>query len=217
MGGESLKDCFLDSALIREEKTAISFFREGKEKTEISYGQLHQDSSRIANAFINRGVGKGDRVVLCLPKSLGFVVAHLAIQKIGAIGIPLNPGFTRSEMEYLLDDTGAKLVVSGTEQEAVVKDIDPRLAAVVIATERPYQELEFFRSAPDAITQVAIGSEDPALIIYPSGTTGKPKGAILTQRNLVHDARNIITIWEIRESDVGMSCPATFSYPWAVL
>jgi malonyl-CoA/methylmalonyl-CoA synthetase len=202
MASESLRECFLDSSFIHGGKTAITFLREGKEETTISYGQLNQDSSRMANIFINRGIGKGDRVVLCLPKFLGFVVAHLAIQKIGAIGVPLNPGFTRSEMQYLLEDTGAKLVVSGTEQEVVVKDIDPLLATVVIATERPYQELKFFCSAPDVMPQVAIGSEDPALIIYTSGTTGKPKGAILTQGNLVHDARNIIAIWEIRESDV---------------
>jgi malonyl-CoA/methylmalonyl-CoA synthetase len=202
MAIESLRECFLDSSLIHGGKTAITFLREGKEETAISYEQLNQDSGRMANVFINRGIGKGDRVVLCLTKSLGFVVAHLAIQKIGAIGVPLNPGFTRSELQYLLEDTGTKLVVSGTEQEPVVKDIDPLLDTVVIETERPYQELTFFRSASDEMPQVAIGSEDPALIIYTSGTTGKPKGAILTHGNLVHDARNISAIWEIRDSDV---------------
>jgi len=203
MRGESLKDCFLDRSLIRKEEKAISFLREGMIETEMSYGELNQDAVQIANTFLDMGVTKGDRVILYLPKSLGFVVAHLALQKIGAIGVPLNPGFKQSEMEYLLKDTEAKLVLSGVEEEEIVKEIDPRLPTIVIHTERPYQDLDFFRSASDVIAGVEeIGADDPGLIIYTSGTTGKPKGAIFTQRNLVHDARNVIKIWQITESDV---------------
>jgi len=202
MGSESLRDRFLDSFLARGEKTAISFLRGGMVETELSYGDLNRDSNRMANTFLDLGVRKGDRVVLYLPKSLGFVVAHLALQKIGAIGVPLNPGFKQSEMAYLLGDTGATLVLSGSQQEAIIRGIDPGLATLVIATERPYQELAFFRSAPDSMPQVEIEPEDTGLLIYTSGTTGVPKGAILTQNNLVHDARNVITIWEIAESDV---------------
>jgi len=202
MGIESLRDCFLDTFLRRGEKEAISFLREGMVETEISYRELNQDSNRMANTFLDLGVKKGDRAILYLPKSLGFVVAHLALQKIGAIAVPLNPGFKKSEMEYLLEDTEAQLVLSGSEQESIVKEIAPRLTTLVIPTERPYQELDFFRSAPDSMPRVDIGPEDMGLIIYTSGTTGKPKGAILTQRNLVHDARNIMNIWEIRDHDV---------------
>jgi malonyl-CoA/methylmalonyl-CoA synthetase len=202
MDGECLRDCFSGSFLKQGEKRALSFLRKGVVETEITYGELNQDSNRMANTFLDLGVGKGDRVILYLPKSLGFVVAHLAMQKIGAIGVPLNPGFKRSEMEYLLEDTDAKLVLSGSEQESIVKEIAPRLTTLVIPTERPYQELDFFRPAPNSMPHVDIGPEDTGLIIYTSGTTGKPKGAILTQRNLVHDARNIINIWEIRDHDV---------------
>ncbi len=155
----------------------------------------------MANIFLDLGVKKGDRVILYLPKSLAFVVSHLALQKIGAIGVPLNPGFKKSEMAYLLKDTEPKLVLMGSEQEAIVKEINPRLTTIVIPAERPYQDLDFFRRAPDSMPRVDIEPEDAGLIIYTSGTTGKPKGAILTQENLVHDGRNIIMIWEIRESD----------------
>ena len=171
-------------------------------ETEISYRELNQDSNRMANTFLNLGVRKGDRVLLYLPKSLVFIVAHLGLQKIGAIGVPLNPGFKKSEMVYLLEDTEPKLVVSGSEQEAIVKEINPRLATVVISIERPYQDLDFFRSSPDTMPKIEIGPEDMGLIIYTSGTTGKPKGAILAQKNLFYDARNIVKIWEIGESDV---------------
>jgi malonyl-CoA/methylmalonyl-CoA synthetase len=192
----------MQSSSAQGEKTAIRFLREGKAETEISYTKLDQDSNRMANYFLELGVAKGDRVILYLQKSLAFVVAHLALQKIGAIGVPVNPGFKQSEMQYLLEDTEATLVLSGPEQEALIKETDPGVTALVIHTERPYQELDFFRSAPSSMPPIEIEPEDPGLLIYTSGTTGIPKGAILTQRNLVHDARNIIDIWEITESDV---------------
>ena len=202
MNGESLRDCFVDSLLMRREKNAISFLRGGLKETEISYGDLDYDSNQMANFFLDSGVRKGDRVIFYLPKSLGFIVAHLSVQKIGAISVPLNPGFKQSEMSYLIEDTEAKLVLAGPEQESVIKGLDPQLRTLVIPTERPYQDIDFFRSAPDSMPQVDIGPEDTGLIIYTSGTTGKPKGSILTQNNLVYDARNIIEIWEITESDV---------------
>jgi len=202
MSDRSLKDYFIDSSIAQGEKKAISFLREGMVETEISYKELDQDSNRMANSFLESGVTKGDRVILYLEKSLSFVTAYLALQKIGAIGVPLNPGFKQSEMEYLLGDTQAKLILSGPEQEAIVKEIDPRLQTIVIHTGRSYQDCGFFSSASDSMPQIEIKPEDPGLIIYTSGTTGKPKGAILTQGNLVHDAQNIITIWEITESDV---------------
>jgi malonyl-CoA/methylmalonyl-CoA synthetase len=202
MGGETLRDCFLDNALNFGEKKAISFLRKGVIETEISYGELDLDSNRVANSFLDWGVKKGDRVVLHLQKSLFFVVASLALQKIGAIAVPLNPGFKKSEMSYLIKDANAKLAVSGPEQELIIREIDPKLPTLVIHTARPYQDLDFFRSASDVPAQVEIQPEDPGLIIYTSGTTGKPKGAILTHTNLVHDARNIIRIWKITGADV---------------
>jgi malonyl-CoA/methylmalonyl-CoA synthetase len=129
-------------------------------------------------------------------------VAHLALQKIGAVGIPLNPGFKKAEMEYLVRDAQARLAFIGLDQEAIMRDIDPGLKTVTIHTEKPYQDLDAFRSAPDDPIEEVLDPEDPGLIIYTSGTTGKPKGAILTQRNLGHDAKNVITIWEISERDV---------------
>jgi len=202
MGDVCLRDCFQESSRVQGRKTAITFLRDGKIETEISYRQLNQDSNRMANSFLEMGVKKGDRVILFVPKSLGFVVAHLALQKMGAMAVPVNPGFTRFEMSYLLEDSEPTLVLMGTEQEPIIREVDPHVKGLVLKTDMPYQELDFFRSAPESMRQVEITPEDPGLIIYTSGTTGKPKGTILTQGNLVHDAKNIIDIWEIRESDV---------------
>lgn len=201
MYSESLKDCFTKSFSTRGEKIAISFLRKDMTETEISYRETDKDSNRMANAFLSLRVKKGDRVILYLPKSVAFIVAHIALQKIGAIAVPLNPGFKRSEMAYMVEDAEAKLVLSGSEQESIIKEIAPGLTTMVIATESPYHDLDFFRSASDSIPHTDIGPEDPGLLVYTSGTTGKPKGAVLTQKNLIHDATNIIKIWMITETD----------------
>jgi malonyl-CoA/methylmalonyl-CoA synthetase len=202
MDTECLRDGITESALKRGKKTAITFLRGGRIETEISYLRLHQDSDRLAHALQQSGINKADRVILWIQKSLIFVIAHLALQKIGAIGVPLNPGFKKAEMDYLVKDADAKLILVEPGRESLIKEIDPGLTTLIVDTRAAYQDLDFFRSAPEKFSLVEIQTHDPGLIIYTSGTTGKPKGAVLTQNNLVHDAQNIIRIWEIGKTDV---------------
>ena len=202
MDSQSLRDCLTASFLKQEKRKAVTFLRDGEIESEISYLQLHQDSNRMARAFQELGVAKTDRVILCIQKSLIFVISHLALQKIGAIAVPLNPGFKKSEIDYLLQDADAKLILSEPDKARLIKEINSDLTTLIVDTRKPYQDIDFFRSAPEDYARVEIEPHDPGLIIYTSGTTGKPKGAILTQENLVHDSENITNIWEISETDV---------------
>ncbi len=202
MSVESLGNCFTESFLAYKEKPAITFLRNGKVEAEISYFELNQDTNRMASTFLAQGLRKGDRVILFIQKSLIFVVAHLALQKIGAMAVPLNTGFKKSELQYLLSDAEAGLILLEPGKEALIRDIDPNLTILVIDTRKPYHDLDILHSASEDFTPIEVRPDDPGLIIYTSGTTGLPKGAILTHKNLIHDARNIIDIWEISESDV---------------
>jgi malonyl-CoA/methylmalonyl-CoA synthetase len=202
MNDLSLTECFTNSFLARKDMPAITFLRDGRVETEISYLELERDASRMANTLQELGVAKGDRVILFIPKSIIFVVAHLALQKIGAIAVPLNPGFKQSEMQYLLGDAHAKLILLDAEKESFIEDIAPDLTSLVVNSQAPYQDIKLFSTASEDFAPVEIDPDDPGLIIYTSGTTGKPKGAVLTSRNLVHDGRNIINIWEISNTDV---------------
>ena len=202
MGGEILTECFSKSFLIHQEKSALTFLRNGRVETRISYLELEKNTNQMANTFKTLGVEKGERVVLFLQKSLIFVVAHLALQKLGAITVPLNPGFKQSEMQYLLDDAQSKLILLDPGKESFIGEIVPGLTTLIVDSQMPYQDIDIFSAASDDFSPVRIEPDDPGLIIYTSGTTGKPKGAVLTSHNLVHDARNIINIWEINETDV---------------
>jgi malonyl-CoA/methylmalonyl-CoA synthetase len=202
MDGKSLRDCFTASFLKQEQCKAVTFLRNSEIESEISYLQLHQDSNRMAATLQELGVSKADRVILCIQKSLIFVIAHLALQKIGAIAVPLNPGFKKSELDYLLHDADPKLILTEPDKERLIAEIDSGLTTLMVDTQRSYQDIDFFRSAPEEYSRVEIEPDDTGLIIYTSGTTGNPKGAMLTQKNLVHDAQNIINIWEISKADV---------------
>ena len=195
--------CRLEAvAAAHGEKPALTFLRDGSPEDQLSYLQLLRDVNKFAHTLLDRGVKKGDRVILFLSKSLIAVVAHFALQAIGAMAVPLNPGFKKNEMEYLLGDADAALVMADAGKKELILEIDPDTELLEIETGKPYHEMDFFRSGPEAAPSIDVSSGDPGLVIYTSGTTGNPKGAVLTQRNLITDARNIIDIWQITEADV---------------
>lgn len=183
------------------DKKAITFLRNGRVETEMTYGQMQTDIHQLAHFMTGRGVQKGGRVILLLPKSLISLIAHFAVQRLGAIAVPLNPGFKKNELAYLLKDADAGLILTSPDKTGLIENLDPAVKILPVATDLPYQTLDFFRSFPDIAPDVDLTPEDPALIIYTSGTTGDPKGAVLTQGNLVNDAENIIRIWEITQND----------------
>ncbi len=202
MDGTSLRNCLTLSILKHAKQKAITFLRDGEIETEITYRQLHDDSNRLASTFQKMGVAKSDRVILCIHKSLLFVVAHLALQKIGATSVPLNPEYKKTELDYLLKDADARLIIAEIDKADIIQEINPHLQTLIVDTRHPYSEIDLFQSASEDLSPVDLEPQDPGLIIYTSGTTGKPKGAVLTQKNLVHDATNIIHIWEMNATDV---------------
>jgi malonyl-CoA/methylmalonyl-CoA synthetase len=202
MRGETLSRCFAETFAARGDKTAIRFLRDGRTETEITYMELDRDAGRAANAFLDLGVRRGDRVILYLEKCPALVAAFLGLQRIGAVAVPLNPGFKASEMAYLLGDADAVLAMVGPDQRPLVEGIGAGINTLVVDPRLPYGENDFFRDASDRTPGSDAGPDDPSLIIYTSGTTGAPKGAVLTNANLIHDALNIIDVWKIDESDV---------------
>ena len=199
---ETLADLIDQTALRLGQKKAILFLRKGRQESQITYGSLRQISSRVANALIEMGLKKGERAILLMPKSIEEVILHLGVQKAGAISVILNPGFKKDELDYFLRDTDAKIVIVGKKEEALIRSVDEKRLIVSIDTESPFTEEKLFPEYSSQRPGTDAAPHDPALLIYTSGTTGQPKGAILTQRNLIQDAKNIIHIWEISEKDV---------------
>ncbi len=199
---QMLTPLLLASLKHHADRPAIRFFRKGRSAEALRYQELDLDSARLAAAFADRGVSKGDRVFFSLGNSLFFVTAYLAVHRLGAIAVPCNPDFTRSEKAYLTQDAAPRLIITRENDRAVFQEIAPAAALIAVDENRPYGELpEIHPPVAHRAIEPGPHPDDPALIIYTSGTTGPPKGAVLTQSNLAHDALNVIRVWEIGARD----------------
>lgn len=183
------------------DRVALTFLRRGTEETRLTFAGLLSDIKMFAAELKSLGAGRGDRVVIFIPKSIFAVVAHFAVQAVGAISVPLNPGFTKNEMSYLLEDAAPKLIIAEPEKKSFIKEIYPEGKIYEQSTTEKYRG--FKQAAVDTLHfhSPDITADDPALIIYTSGTTGSPKGAVLSHRNLLADAANITAVWEISAAD----------------
>ena len=166
------------------DKNALIF--EGKSYT---YRQLDEDVNRLANGLKSLGIEKGDRVALFLPNIPGFVIGYFAIQKLGAIAVSVNAMLKREEVKYIVNDSGAKvLFVNASQREDVPSAELPALKQVIIVEgEASGNDLAIgpFMAKGDTLCPIAeTDIHDPAVILYTSGTTGFPKGAMLTQMNI---------------------------------
>ena len=191
---------------------SLTFLKKGRAETVLSFTQILAHSAIRARAFQARGLTRGDRAIIFLDKCPALVIAHLAVLRLGAVSVPLNPAFTVREMEYFMARTDPGLVIAGPGQAEIVRRIDPGMKLVTIDPSAPYpgpyrdpdrrlgpgDPLTGPNDLPDILS---FSPDDPGLIVFTSGTTGNPKGAVLTSANMAHDARNIIRAWEISAGD----------------
>jgi acetyl-CoA synthetase len=158
---------------------------------EVSYGALRDASNRLANALAARGIGPGDRVAILLPQGPAVAVSHIAIYKLGAIALPLAMLFGVDAISYRLEDSGARALITNAQGLAklpAIRDVAPGVE-LVWSIDGSADGVEDFhavlsRAAPD-FAPVATTPDDPALMVYTSGTTGPPKGALHAHRVLL--------------------------------
>ena len=149
----------------------------------ISYGDLDGRVDAAAGALAGLGVVPGDRVALVLGNTPTFVESYLGALRAGAAVVPLNPGLTAEELRFALEDSGAVVCVSMAGAADAVRQAAPAATTVVVAGAGPGEWSELLGAAP-AAPAVERAPEDIAAIVYTSGTTGRPRGAMLTRANL---------------------------------
>ncbi|MGC2241277.1 MAG: AMP-binding protein [Acidimicrobiia bacterium] len=159
------------------------------ERTTYSFGQLAETSNRLANGLRGLGVQLGDRVGIVVPQSLETGVTHLALYKIGAIALPLASLFGPDALAYRLGDSDARAVVTTPENLPKVAEAVKGLDITVIVTGAGAPGLISFESLASAgsptLEPVVTPAEHPAFLVYTSGTTGPPKGALHAHRSLI--------------------------------
>ncbi|KAB2344472.1 long-chain-fatty-acid--CoA ligase [Actinomadura rudentiformis] len=173
---------------------AVALRMDGAERT---YRRLDARVDRLASAFRARGVDEGDRVMVMTFNSLEMVETFFACARLGAICVPINFRLHAHEVAYQLSDSGAVLAVVDaalTETFARAWKDAPtvRHCLVLGADDEPIADMDrmdryedALRDAPESLPEVAVDLFAPAFIMYTSGTTGRPKGAVLTHYNLL--------------------------------
>lgn len=165
----------------------------------LTYSTLAAQVDAIARALIARGVVPGDRVATLAPPSLDFWLTMLAASSIGAVWMGLNPRYQGPEYAYLLDDATPTLVFArdhydGRDYLTELQDLGPDVATFVALGQASGRALTFeefvaggavVSDADLAARRAAVDPEDVAIIVYTSGTTGKPKGAMLSHRAIM--------------------------------
>jgi long-chain acyl-CoA synthetase len=155
----------------------------------ISYGQLNSDANRLACSLRAAGVKAADRVALYLPNVPEFAVAYYAAQKLGAIPVTINAILKMEEVRYLLDDSGASVVLTMDELTGYVSDDCTALRLRIVVDPKGAKPgwsalADLLAGGSDQFESVQRDPEDIAALLYSSGTTGFPKGVSLTQHNI---------------------------------
>jgi acetyl-CoA synthetase len=156
---------------------------------EVSYGALRDTSNRLANALRAFGVVRGDRVAILLPQGPDVAVSHIAIYKVAAIALPLAMLFGVDAISYRLQNSGAKALITNAQGLAKLagrRDAMPNLVLSVDgAGDKAIGFHDALARASSAFTPEITAADDPALMVYTSGTTGPPKGALHAHRVLI--------------------------------
>ena len=176
-------------ALMQPNATALRFLG-----NTVTWDGLHRRVVALADALSRRGVGFGDRVMILMLNRTEFVEAVLAVNSLGAIAVPLNFRLTSAEIVFLVEDCEARVMITEAVLAPVatgvrqIQDTQPILDTIVVAggsTDDSVLGYEDLVNEPgDSHGPVDIPNDSPALIMYTSGTTGRPKGAVLTHANL---------------------------------
>ncbi len=178
-------------AAAEPDRMALLHVRPDGAEEPVTYGWLRETSNRLANALTAHGVGRGDRVAILLPQSPEVAAAHIAIYKLGGVALPLAVLFGIDALSYRLQNSGSRALITnaqGVERIAAVRGDLPDLSLVLSLDGEGEGALDFRgllqRAAPD-FNVVATTPDDPAVMVYTSGTTGQPKGALHAHRVLL--------------------------------
>lgn len=177
----------------------------------MTWADLRRRVAALAGALSGREVGFGDRVMILMLNRTEFVESVLAANMIGAIAVPLNFRLTPTEIAVLVEDCVAHVMLTEAALAPVaigVRNIQPLLSVIVVAGGSSQDSVfgyeDLLNEAGDVHEPVDIPNDSPALIMYTSGTTGRPKGAVLTHANLTGQAMTALyTSGANINSDVG--------------
>ena len=170
----------------------------------LSHADFLAMAARFAHVIADLGVAPGDRLAAQVDKSPEALALYAACVQAGVVFLPLNTGYTVDELTYFIENSGAALVVCGPKREAGLRPVAEGLGAQLLTLDADGSGSLSDAAAgkPDSFETVARDGEDLAAFLYTSGTTGRSKGAMLTQNNLLSNAETLAKHWRFTKDDV---------------
>ena len=168
------------------------FLLDAQGRVMLTYDGAARRSARFARALASRGAAPGERVAMQATKSVDALMVYLACVRAGYVLLPMNTGYTADEVAYLVGDARPVVVLDDDGVASLAAEAD------ALASPSSSPELDEL----DDLAEHPAAPDDLAAILYTSGTTGKPKGAMLTQRNLASNSATLAALWGFGAGDV---------------
>jgi fatty-acyl-CoA synthase len=194
-------------SLLQPEKKALYF-----EDQPFTYQEVNHRTNQLSHLLLEMGIKKGDRIAVLLRNCSQYVHIFLGVSKIGAILVPLNWRLAGPELQFILQDSGSRTLIFDPEFEEVVASICPLLSIAngdYLAVGLPcpdwaidYEKAVSGQPISEPPVKEPAGGEDPHILMYTSGTTGLPKGAVLSQRKTFFNVLNADIIYNLTTEDV---------------
>jgi fatty-acyl-CoA synthase len=194
---------------LQPKKKALYF-----EDQPFTYQEVNQRTNQFCHLLLESGVRKEDRVAVLLRNCPQYLEIFLGLSKIGAVLVPLNWRLAGPELELILQDSGARMLIFEPEFEEVVSSIRPRLNFsngdyLTLGNPCPDWAVEYEKgikkmSPHEPPADGSLGDEDPHIIMYTSGTTGIPKGAVLSQKKTFFNVLNADIVYDLTSKDIMM-------------
>lgn len=187
---KTIVDLFKEEVNKNLQKVAVSF-----ENETLTYKELDEKSNIVANLLASKGVKKGDMVALMMDKSLELMVSILGILKAGAAYVPIELDFPKTRIEYILKDTKSKVILVNNKENEVLNNLKDYTLLDVNLNEDIYKNIN-----TNIEFSIKYNPNDIAYVMYTSGTTGNPKGVMVTNKNVVRLVKNTNYI-TLKEND----------------
>lgn len=224
LGEKPLHEYLLQNGKDEHDKTAYVFYG-----NDITWGQLSEDTRRMASFLQSQGVKKGDPVGLFMQNCPQYLMSHYAVQMLGAVVVPLNPMYKQSELEYLMNEVELKAVIVGQELYDLIQEVQSKVSSLSFVVTTNYadylaeevtiplpEELKMEKRTidntfdfieivktyePIAETAHIDLWNDIGLMVFTSGTTGRPKAAMLTYGNALFKTAATSSGYQLRNTD----------------
>lgn len=176
------------------ERTALIF-----KDQKISYKQLYQRACAFSNMLKQRGVKPGDRVIMCFENSPAFYVAYFGIWQVGAVVVPLNTFLKETELAHIIGDAQPTLIATEADRVELFQKTGIALPPIITDNEMPLEGPVGEQLAEQEMVTLPI--DDMAALLYTSGTTGLPKGVMLSSKNIMTNLLQIVSRWQMYEHE----------------